>query len=198
MRLPHHLANSAFFSFSEEKEFWAAVSSVTDDVEVERINHLLGAGLIPITSKEVLATMIGVNPGIIWSFVNRPHRHYRSFSIPKGRGERLIMAPKVGLKIIQKWISIQLQRNAVFPDHVYGFVPGRSHIDAAAQHTEASWIYSVDIQDFFPTTTDTWVSSRLMSLGYDMVSASLITSLCCYRGLLHKARLRVLSCPISQ
>lgn len=182
MRLPQHLVESPFFSFAEEKDFRTAVKSVVEQEELVRINQLLESGLLPITSKEVLATIIGVNPGIIWSFIQKPSRYYRSFRIPKGKGERHILAPKVGLKIIQKWIGTQLQKSQSFPNHVYGFVPGRSHIGAAKIHTEARWVFSTDIENFFPSTPQGIVTDSLIEVGYDLESAKLIASLCCYGG----------------
>lgn len=155
-----------------------------DEDELDRIHSLIANGHLPITSKEVLATMLGVNPGIIWSLINRPGRHYRRFSIPKGQQQREILAPKIGLKIIQKWISVQLQNRVSFPDHVYGFVPGYSHVDAASQHTNARWLYSIDLENFFPSTPKNWVCTSLAMLGYDLNTASLIASLCCYGGAL--------------
>lgn len=184
MRLPHHLTESPFFLFSEEKDFITAVKSVVDATELHRIENLLENGLMPVTSKEVLATMFGVNAGIIWSFANRPLRHYRNFSIPKGQGKRYISAPKVGLKIIQKWIGVQLQNSLTFPNHVFGFIPGRSHISAAKVHAGARWVYSVDIKDFFASTPKDMVSKSLQKIGYDRDSADLISTLCCYRGFL--------------
>ena len=184
MRLPQHLTSAQFFAFSEKDEFLKAVKTVVDETELERVHALIDGGHIPITSKEVLATMLGVNPGIIWSLVNRPGRHYRRFSIPKGKEQRQILAPKIGLKIIQKWISVQLQSRVVFPDHVFGFVPGLSHIDAASQHTEAKWVYSIDLENFFPSTPQSWVGASLGIFGYDADSADLIASLCCYGGAL--------------
>ncbi|AAV97130.1 RNA-dependent DNA polymerase, putative [Ruegeria pomeroyi DSS-3] len=184
MRLPHQLTGSRFFSFSDEGEFLKSVSAVVDEEEFVRIGSLVQAGLMPITSKEVLATMLGVNPGIIWSLENKPERYYRRFKIPKGKGEREIVAPKVGLKVIQKWFSVQLQDCARIDDHVFGFVPGRSHIDAASVHTNANWVYSIDLTNFFPSTPINWVASSLINIGYDADSADRISKLCCYRGAL--------------
>jgi RNA-directed DNA polymerase len=176
--------SSPFFSFTEKGDFLKAIKTVVDEIELERIHALIDGGNLPITSKEVLATMLGVNPGIVWSLINRPGRHYRRFSIPKGKEQREILAPKIGLKIVQKWISIQLQSSASFPDHVFGFVSGYSHIDAASQHTKSKWIYSIDLENFFPSTPQSWVGASLGISGYDPDSASLIASLCCFGGAL--------------
>ena len=182
MRLPQHLTESRFFSFSEEADFFKSVKTVVDEDELARIQSLIQDGHLPITSKEVLATMLGVNPGIIWSLENKPERYYRRFMIPKGKEKREIVAPKIGLKIIQKWLSVQLQSRASFCDLVFGFIPGLSHIDAASQHTKAKWIYSIDLENFFPSTPASCVASSLNRFGYDADSADLISKLCCYRG----------------
>jgi hypothetical protein len=128
--------------------------------------------------------MFGVNPGLIWSFQHRSLRHYRSFEIKKGTGFRQIDAPKVGLKMVQKWLSTHLQTVFAPPDHVFGFIPGRSHIDAAKRHCSASWVFSVDIENFFPSTPQWLVRRALETMGYTPAGAELIAALSCLRGFL--------------
>ena len=127
--------------------------------------------------------MFGYNEGFVWSLLNRPGRHYRRFEIPKGKMSRTIHAPRVGLKTIQKWLATHLQRNWKNHDAVFGFVPGRSHLDAAHQHLGAAWIVSIDVKDFFPSTSTARVSSALSDLGYhDLFSKRAIVSLTCLAG----------------
>ncbi|MBR9813366.1 RNA-directed DNA polymerase [bacterium] len=148
--------------------------------EAEEIQRLAALGLPPITSRWCLGTMLGVNAGIFRSMELRPHRYYRNFRLASGNKVRNIRAPKAGLKVVQRWIAHNLANAYVAPDHVYGFVSGRSHIDAAMQHVNASWVVSVDISDFFPSTPVSVVRSRLLSIGYQEVAANLITSLVTY------------------
>ena len=149
------------------------------DKEALEIVRLAELGLIPISSDFALATMLGVNPGLIWSFANRTNRHYRSFLLPKGNGARRIFAPRVGLKVLQKWLSFHFQTHFVPPDHVFGFVPGRSHLQAAKIHTSAQWVYSIDIENFFPSTSSTLVVDALTGMGYSPNSGQLIAKLLC-------------------
>ena len=128
--------------------------------------------------------MLGVNPGLIWSLATRPNRYYRTFNIPKGKGTRRITAPCVALKIIQKWLGYHLARAVPPQPHVYGFVPGRSHVDAAHIHCGAQWAISVDISNFFQTTPASLVMNTLKQLGYSDSSAMLLTMLTCYHGFL--------------
>jgi hypothetical protein len=184
MRLPQPLLESQFFIFGDLPELIRALGKDVDAQELQDIQRLAELGLPPITSRLVLAAMLGVNPGLIWSFENRTPRHYRTFSIPKGNSTRRIDAPKVALKIAQKWLAVQLQQKFSSDDHVYGFVNNRSHIDAAARHTGAQWIFSLDIKDFFQTTPKHMVVDGFKSLGYGQKASDLLAELTCLRGAL--------------
>ena len=98
------------------------------------------------------------------------------------RKKRTIHAPKVALKVIQKWFGFHLPNALQFDEFVFGFVKGRSAIDAASRHCGARWIYSVDIEDFFPSTPLDMVRRSLSDLGYSDHGAGLIAKLCCFNG----------------
>lgn len=182
MRLPQSILHSQFFIFSDLSELLRSSSETLAAKELAEVENLSNLGYPPITSRHTLALMLGVSVGLIRSIETRPSKHYRTFTIPKGKSTRRIDAPRVALKIIQKWISIHLEKNYKPLDHVYGFVSGRSHIEAAKAHCECNWVFSVDIKDFFQTTPQTLVSEKLKQAGFPQGGADLIASLCCYRG----------------
>lgn len=181
MRLPQPLLESPYFAFGSLDELSSALGDDVRARDLYEIERLAALGLPPVASLESLATIFGLNSGIIWSFINRPNRHYRIYTLPKGKTVRTIASPRIGLKIIQTWIGFHLSRAIQFPDHVYGFIPGRSHIDAAFMHRDASWGYSVDITDFFGTTPQHLVTSSLRGIGYNSVSANIISRLSCLK-----------------
>ncbi len=183
MRLPQPLLESPLFAFAKPDALASAMGQSIQEAELQEILRLVSLGLPPITSPSVLATMIGVNKGFVWSLLNRTHRYYRRFKIPKGKGKsRIIVAPRVALKIIQKWLSFHLQRAYRPPAHVFGFVPGRSHVLAAREHCEARWVLSVDIENFFPSTPIETVRQALIGVGYGESSAKIISELLCLNG----------------
>lgn len=184
MRLPQHLLDSPFFQFTSQAELTKALTGTVEEEEYGEIQRLVHLGLPPVTSRFVLAAMFGVSPGLIWSFESRSNRHYRTFFLPKGKGRRQIDAPHVGLKIIQKWLSIQLEKSYLPLDHVYGFIRSRSHIQAAAKHCGAAWVFSVDLKDFFQSTPQDLVAISLEGMGFHSDGARLLSSLCCLRGAL--------------
>jgi len=184
MKLPHSLLESPFFLFDNAVDLVAALGAEISIGEIAEIERLSKIGLPPIISRDSLAVMLGLNPGLLWSFEKRPHRYYRHFTIKKGNGVRHIYAPKVAIKIIQKWCSVHFSRAFEAPTHVFGFVPGRSHLQAASIHLGASWVFSCDIRDFFPSTTENLVFQSLISLGYTEQSASYIRKFLCFNGAL--------------
>ena len=184
MRLPHNLTESLFFQFADVQSVIAAVQSSVDHAELVQISFLAEQRLPPVTSPEVLAVLIGVNPGLVWSLLNRHGRYYRTFTIRSGSKVRTIHAPKVALKIIQKWLSYHLSRRFVVPDHVFGFVPNKSHLAAAERHIGADWAYSVDIADFFSSTPFEMIVEAYLSFGYDLHAAPMLARLSCFGGTL--------------
>lgn len=182
MRLPHHLVANPLFQFSVADELISSLGERATPVDIDKIRRLVALGLPPLINEETLAALLGINVGLVWSFLNRPDKHYRKFEIPKGRGFRSIVAPKVGIKVVQTWLAFHLSRIYAYPDHVFGFVPGRSHIDAAMRHCGADWVYSVDIQDFFPSTSQASVQSALNDAGYDLETANFVARMCSLGG----------------
>lgn len=184
MRLPHLLLDSPFFLFTSADEFNKAMGINSSFAEFEETARLIGLGLPPISSRTALATMFGINPGLIWSFEKYPYHYYRTFEIKKGKSGkvRVINAPKVALKIIQKWLSVHLEKIFEPPTHVYGFVSGRSHIDAAISHCGSRWIFSADISDYFQTTPIALVAKSLKRIGFSIEVAILLAKLTCLNG----------------
>ncbi len=133
--------------------------------------------LPPIISPAALAVLFGYSPKFVHAMAEKNTNYYRSFTIKKGKKKREIKAPKVALKVIQKWFGYHLAKSIDFGEEVCGFVPGRSVLTAADQHVNAKWVYSVDIKDFFPSTPCSVVIEALEYLGYPKAGASLISKL---------------------
>ncbi|AOW13147.1 hypothetical protein LPB72_07305 [Hydrogenophaga crassostreae] len=140
---------------------------------------LVERGLPPALSVGVVATLFGLSIPFIRAISLNPGKYYREFTIRKGKKDRRISAPKVALKLLQSWIGTHLSHSVKLDDCVFGFVPGRNGvIEAARRHSEARWVYSLDLRDFFPSVKIDRVESALVELGYSINSASFIATLC--------------------
>lgn len=183
MKLPQPLLQSIAFSFDNANELIQAIGDDCSSEEINEIKRLIANGLPPVVSADSLAVMFGYNPGFVWSLINRAHRYYRYFEIPKGKKNRGIYSPQVGLKVIQKWLSFHWQKIWTPNENTFGFVPGLSHVDAAKRHLSAQWVYSLDIENFFPSVSSDKVRRAISTLGYRTeASLDILTNLCCLRS----------------
>lgn len=174
------LAPPLLVSYFSLEDYLSALSPELRTIYGEEIRMLVDHQLPPVVSSRCLSVLFGYSTKFVNALALRNYKYYREFTIRRGNKRRKIQAPRVALKVIQKWFGHHLAETLPVDDHVYGFVSGRSAIDAAAQHCGASWIYSVDIENFFPSTEDNVVVDALKGIGYSEKGARLIACLCCY------------------
>lgn len=68
------------------------------------------------------------------------------------------------------------------PDHVHGFVRGRSTVSNARQHLGKSCVLRVDLEDFFPSISAATINSLLQAQGYDDKAAELAVNMVAIAG----------------
>jgi RNA-directed DNA polymerase len=167
-----------FVNFSSAEALLASLPMGTRASHEAEIRRVAALGLPPGVSLWTLSTLFGVSPEFIGAISKSPSRHYRIFKIKKGRKTRTIQAPRVGLKTVQAWLAHHMATAIQLPDCVYGFVAGRSGVKEAAKlHCPASWVYSLDIRDFFPSITRRQVREGLVRVGYSDGAAGFLSGL---------------------
>jgi RNA-directed DNA polymerase len=104
--------------------------------------------------------------------------HYVTFAVPKRQGgERLIMAPKRELKILQrKLLSMLVSRLPISPQ-AHGFTRGRSVRSNAELHRGKRVLLKLDLADFFPTVHVGRIRGLLIALGYGYAVAQTLAVL---------------------
>lgn len=169
-------------SFSSLDSYLSSLDSDLIALYEKEIVSLYEKSLPPVVSTTALAVLFGYSTKFVVSMSKKSEKFYRYFTISKGRKKRNIEAPKVALKIIQKWFGFHLSNAIDFDSHVFGYVNGRSSTQAALNHINARWVYSIDIEDFFPSTSSQLIYKKLIQIGYSIKAAFLITNLMCYRN----------------
>lgn len=103
---------------------------------------------------------------------SRKSELYRIYRKRKPNGKfRIIHAPCEELKELQKECAKYVVDMFETPECVFGFVEGRSAVDAAKLHTGKDWIIAMDIEDFFPSFTKT----QLITAGIPETIAEICT-----------------------
>ena len=114
---------------------------------------------------------------------------YHKFSIPKKSGEeRIIHAPKKGLKAIQRTITDILSLIYQPNDCVNGFVQKRSIVDNAMSHVSKNYVYNIDLKDFFPSIDMRRVKAclKLPPFNLNDKTAFLVANICCEKLMVSK------------
>jgi RNA-directed DNA polymerase len=136
-----------------------------DEAQLERY------GLPLWRTEQDVATALGLTVRRLRHFSVHRQRdrvsHYVTFALPKrSGGQRLIHAPKKGLKAVQrKLLALLVEKLPVSP-HAHGFVKGRSVRTGAEGHVGQAVVLRLDLQDFFPSVNHARVRGLLIALGY--------------------------------
>lgn len=100
-------------------------------------------------------------------------------SFPKRRGGlREVVNPKPWFDSVTKNLHRSFLELLPYraPDHVHGFVRGRSTISNASAHLCKACVLRVDLEDFFPSIDSTQLKTALQEQGYDEKAADLCAS----------------------
>jgi RNA-directed DNA polymerase len=115
-------------------------------------------------------------------------KRYSVFHIAKKQGGlRTIHAPVPGLKAILRCLNFILQcvYENDFDAFTTGFVPGKSVVDNAWHHTCKSYVFNLDLKDFFPSVDLYRVKAVLGLAPFNLKGdreplAYLLANLCCH------------------
>ena len=142
----------------------------------------------PITSIDELANGFGVTVGQLrWladergleqSVTDERLRNYvYRWNAKGGNRWRLIEAPKDRLKKIQRILLIDVLGSVPVHERAFGFVRGRSAVDAAACHVARDVVIRIDLEDFFTTIPRAKVAAIFRTIGYPEPIARLFAAL---------------------
>ena len=109
---------------------------------------------------------------------------YKTFQIPKKHKDsdglvqyRTIYAPTKRLcqflMIANQWLA----SSVALDEHAYGFVKGRSIVDNARRHVKKNYLFSVDLSDFFPSTSFHLVAASFKRNFPNLLSESVMRTL---------------------
>ena len=137
-------------------------------------------GLPPVLTDFDLACLLGIKPRTLWWMLMCREKLYKVYFIPKSSGgKRMIHAPDIRLKRVQKNLYARFLRPIPFGPHVAAYVPGRGVLQTPPEHIEKGLIIHLDIRDFFNTTRQGPVKDMFRDhLGYADRVASMLAGMC--------------------
>lgn len=152
-------------------------------------NEEVKKAFLALKTREDVATILGIRERSLryFLFKRRPERLYKTFTIKKRNGtERQISAPCREWKTIQRKLADVL--SCVYTPKVcaYGFIPGKSIVGNATQHTKRNLVLNIDLQDFFTQIHFGRIRGMLMKPPYSIgeEAATTIAQIACVNRVL--------------
>jgi len=138
--------------------------------------------LPPLATVRTLAFLFGVSPTLIIHMTSNPRHYYRTFRIPrKNRPARRIDAPRVALKVIQRWIHDHILPQMPIHEASTAYARTGGIFVNGARHVGSANLLRMDVRDFFPSIRPAVVSAAFLDLGFDAAVADQLTKLVTYR-----------------
>ncbi|MFC9664218.1 reverse transcriptase family protein [Nocardia sp. NPDC127606] len=159
----------------------------TTVVPLDPVDVTMRFGAAEIPDLAALALLLNVTPTELEWFADRggwlrhtsqPLSHYRYRRLPKATGVRVVEAPKVRLREIQRRILHRVLAGIPAHPACHGFEKGRSAATFAAPHAGCALVIRQDLRDFFPTITVARVRAVFTACGYSTAVARVLAELC--------------------
>jgi Retron-type reverse transcriptase len=130
---------------------------------------------------------IGLTPTILYLLSKETKRYYTSIEIPKKKaGTRQLSIPSFSLKLVQRWIKINILDKIAISECAMAFRIGQEYgIKQNAQlHRHDSCIFKIDLKDFFHNIHREKVFYLFYSLGYNKLVSNILSNICTYNDVL--------------
>jgi len=104
---------------------------------------------------------------------------YRNFEITKKNGKkRPIAEPLPSLKEIQIWILENILEKVEVSPFAKAYKPKTSLIENLKFHKNQPKVFTLDLENFFPSIKMEWVEKVFLELGYSKMVSNLLAKLC--------------------
>ena len=143
--------------------------------------ELYARRLPPLGTVRTLPFLFGVSPTLIHHMLSSPQHYYRTFHIPRhNRSARRIHAPRVALKVIQRWIHDHILPKMTVHEAATAFAPSGGIFVNATPHVGAANLLKMDVLEFFPSVRPTDVYEAFDTLGFNNPVTQQLTGLVTY------------------
>lgn len=106
------------------------------------------------------------------------NNYHHALQTKKSGGMRIIEAPKSNLRSVQRKILHGILDKVPVHGNAFGFVKGRSCLDAASRHVGEQVVMRFDLKNFFPSIGSGRTFGLFRCLGYPYEVARILTGLC--------------------
>lgn len=143
-------------------------------------------GVPVISSFEHLSEQLSLTKELLYFLTYKKKYCYHEKKVLKKDGTtRTLHIPSLSLKVIQKWILMEILEKINVSEQAMAFVPKKNGLKENAEfHKKNIFLLEMDITNFFGTIAEKQVYKLFCSIGYVSKVATVLTNLCTYDGVL--------------
>ncbi|WP_394866490.1 retron St85 family RNA-directed DNA polymerase [Paraclostridium bifermentans] len=130
-----------------------------------------------------LSSSIGLSTTILFLLSKKTDKFYKEVKIPKNlNGSRKLSIPSYSMKMVQKWIKINILDKIPISDCAMAFRKGKAYgIKRNAElHKHSDYILKLDLKDFFHSIKREQVYYFFKNLGYNDFIGNILSNICTY------------------
>lgn len=142
--------------------------------------EVLSSNNVPIIYNPAhLAALVGYKKEFLKKATLHTSYFYRDFEITKKNGKkRAISEPLPSLKEIQIWILKDILEKVLVSPFAKAYKPRTSLIENLKFHKNQPKVFTLDLENFFPSIKMELVEKVFLELGYSKMVANLLAKLC--------------------
>jgi len=126
-----------------------------------------------------LSSLVGYKKEYLKKAALHTSYFYRNFEITKKNGKkRPIAEPLPSLKEIQIWILENILEKVEVSPFAKAYKPKTSLIENLKFHKNQPKVFTLDLENFFPSIKMEWVEKVFLELGYSKMVSNLLAKLC--------------------
>ena len=151
----------------------------------ERMLMMSSLGLPDFSNLDEFSKLIGLSTRLLFCLSKKTASHYKVKYIPKRNGgARQLSIPSYTLRIVQRWILINILNKLKPSNQAMAFRLGKEYgsKNNASCHLGTLYGLSIDLKDFFPSISASKVYTIFSDIGYNSFAATLLTNLCTLDG----------------
>lgn len=134
-------------------------------------NVVLNTLNVPIINNfKHLAEQLSLTKGLLYFLTNQKRYCYSIEQIPKKDGtSRTLYVPSLNLKVVQKWILVNILEKIKVSEQAMAFVPKKNGLRLNAEyHRKNIFLLEMDIKNFFGTIKEKQVFKLFCNIGYSI------------------------------
>lgn len=155
------------------------MSNYTNEFILNSLNLPIIENLLDLSDK------LGVSTKLIYNITNNQNNYYKVFEIKEKSGKiRKISSPKRSLKLVQKWVLVEILEKINVSDQAMAYTKNKKRGIKwnAERHKYNNFFLEMDLKNFFDSIEKEQIYYIFRKIGYNILVSNILSKICTFKG----------------